>query len=210
MKTAEKLSQSIVDKISIDFLRNQVLKNAYGNNDTVIAAMDPRILIIWYLFFAIAPWLADNLVFLLGCFILVMVTTIMAHVAPLVLFLFTIGVFAQTGYLLVVSLFFGGNVYDAAKALADMGADAVGINCSTGPDQLMAVTENLRKAVDIPLIVKPNAGMPVIDDQGNPVYSMKAREFALNMKRLISAGVDIAGGCCGTTPEYIRELKGIL
>ena len=74
------------------------------------------------------------------------------------------------------SLFFGGNVYDAAKALADMGADAVGINCSTGPDQLMAVTENLRKAVDIPLIVKPNAGMPVIDDQGNPVYSMEARD----------------------------------
>ena len=91
------------------------------------------------------------------------------------------------------SLFFGGNVYDAAKALADMGADAVGINCSTGP-----------------LIVKPNAGMPVIDDQGNPVYSMEAREFALNMKRLIGAGVDIVGGCCGTTPEYIRELKGIL
>ena len=109
-----------------------------------------------------------------------------------------------------VSLFFGGNVYDAAKALADMGADAVGINCSTGPDQLVAVTENLRKAVDIPLIVKPNAGMPVIDDQGNPVYSMEAREFALNMKRLIGAGVDIVGGCCGTTPEYIRELKGIL
>ena len=94
------------------------------------------------------------------------------------------------------SLFFGGNVYDAAKALADMGADAVGINCSTGPDQLMAVTENLRKAVDIPLIVKPNAGMPVIDDQGNPVYSMEAREFAINMKRLIGVGVDIAGGCC--------------
>ena len=91
-----------------------------------------------------------------------------------------------------------------------MGADAVGINCSTGPDQLVAVTENLRKAVDIPLIVKPNAGMPVIDDQGNPVYSMEAREFALNMKRLIGAGVDIVGGCCGTTPEYIRELKGIL
>lgn len=108
------------------------------------------------------------------------------------------------------SLFFGGNVYDAAKALADMGADAVGINCSTGPDQLMAVTENLRKAVDIPLIVKPNAGMPVIDDQGNPVYSMEAREFAINMKRLIGVGVDIAGGCCGTTPEYIRELKGML
>ena len=108
------------------------------------------------------------------------------------------------------SLFFGGNVYDAAKALADMGADAVGINCSTGPDQLMAVTENLRKAVDIPLIVKPNAGMPVIDDQGNPVYSMEAREFAINMKRLIGVGVDIAVGFCGTTAEYIRELKVML
>ena len=108
------------------------------------------------------------------------------------------------------SLFFGGNVYDAAKALADMGADAVGINCSTGPDQLLAVTENLRKIIDIPLIIKPNAGMPVIDAQGNPVYSMEAGEFALNMQRLIQAGADIIGGCCGTTPEYIRELKEIL
>lgn len=108
------------------------------------------------------------------------------------------------------SLFFGGNVYDAAMALADMGADAVGINCSTGPDQLLAVTENLRKSVDIPLIVKPNAGMPVIDDQGCPVYSMDARDFARYMKLLVEAGVDIAGGCCGTTPEYIRRLKELL
>lgn len=108
------------------------------------------------------------------------------------------------------SLFFGGNVYDAAKALADMGADAVGINCSTGPDQLLAVTENLRKAIEIPLIIKPNAGMPVIDDRGFPVYSMEAPEFALHMKRLVEAGADIVGGCCGTTPEYIRKLKEIL
>ena len=108
------------------------------------------------------------------------------------------------------SLFFGGNVYDAAKALEDMGADAVGINCSTGPDQLLAVTENLRKAIEIPLIVKPNAGMPVIDEQGCPVYSMGAEEFAVHMKRIIEAGANIVGGCCGTTPEYIRDLKKIL
>ena len=50
MKTVEKLSENILDKLSIDFLRNQVLKNAYGNNDTVIAGMDPRILLVWYLF----------------------------------------------------------------------------------------------------------------------------------------------------------------
>ena len=105
------------------------------------------------------------------------------------------------------SLFFGGNVYEAAKALADMGADAVGINCSTGPDQLLAVTENLRKAIEIPLIVKPNAGMPVIDEQGCPVYSMGTGEFALHMKRLIDAGADIVGGCCGTTPEYYTEAE---
>lgn len=51
MKMTEKLSENILDKLSIDFLRNQVLKNAYGNNDTVIAAMDPRMLLVWYLFF---------------------------------------------------------------------------------------------------------------------------------------------------------------
>ncbi len=55
MKTVEKLSENILDKLSIDFLRNQVLKNAYGNNDTVIAGMDPRILLVWYLFFGLVP-----------------------------------------------------------------------------------------------------------------------------------------------------------
>ena len=57
MKTVEKLSENILDKLSIDFLRNQVLKNAYGNNDTVIAGMDPRILLVWYLFLAWFPGL---------------------------------------------------------------------------------------------------------------------------------------------------------
>lgn len=105
----KKLSESILDKISIDFLRNQVLKNAYGNDDTVIAKLDARILLAWYLFFAISPWFADNLIFLGGCFLLVASTTILARVAGLVLFLFGIGVFSQTGYLFLVSLLFGGN-----------------------------------------------------------------------------------------------------
>lgn len=108
------------------------------------------------------------------------------------------------------SLFFGGNIYEAVETLAQMGADAVGINCSTGPDQLLSVVENMRKKVDIPLIVKPNAGMPVIDESGNPVYSMGPSEFALHMKKLVEAGADIVGGCCGTTPAYIEELKKIL
>ena len=105
----QKLSENILDKFSMDFLRNQVLKNAYGNDDTVIARLDPRILLVWYLFFAVVPWFSDNLVFLAASFLLVTVTTILARVAGLVLFLFGIGVFAQTGYLFLVSLFFGGN-----------------------------------------------------------------------------------------------------
>lgn len=104
------------------------------------------------------------------------------------------------------SLFFGGNIYDAAELLEEMGADTVGINCSTGPDQLLSVVENIRKRISIPLIVKPNAGNPVIDATGNPVYSMGAEEFACHIKRLIDAGANIVGGCCGTTPEYIAQL----
>ena len=108
-KTLKKLSESILDKISLDFLRNQVLKNAYGNDDTVIAKLDPRVLIVWYLFFGLVPWFSGNVVFLAGCFILVAVTTVLAKVAGLVMFLFVLGVFTQTGYLFIVSLFFGGN-----------------------------------------------------------------------------------------------------
>ena len=109
MKMMEKLSESILDKLSIDFLRNQVLKNAYGNNDTLIAAMDPRMLLVWYLFFGLVPWFVNSVPFLLGCFALVAVTTWMAHVAGLVLLLFGVGVFAQTGYLFLATLLYGGD-----------------------------------------------------------------------------------------------------
>lgn len=108
-KISKKLSENILDKFSMDFLRNQVLKNAYGNNDTVIAAMDPRILIAWYLFFGIVPWFVSDIPFLMGSFLLVMATTLLAHVAGLVLFLFGLGVFSQTGYLFLVTLLFGGD-----------------------------------------------------------------------------------------------------
>ena len=108
MKMKKKLSENILDKFSIDFLRNQVLKNAYGNDDTVIAKLDPRILLVWYLFFGLVPWFVNNLWFLMACFLLVLITTVLARVAGLVLLLFAVGVFTQTGYLLVVSFLFGG------------------------------------------------------------------------------------------------------
>ena len=110
VKAIKKLSENVLDKFSIDFLRNQVLKNAYGNDDTVIAQMDPRALLVWYLFFGLVPWLTSDLWFLMASFVLVLVTTKLARVAGLVLALFGLGVFSQTGYLFVVSLFFGGDV----------------------------------------------------------------------------------------------------
>ena len=112
-----RLSENILDKFSMDFLRSQVLKNAYGNDDTVIAALDPRVLIGWYLFFGVVPWFVSDLPFLLGCFLLVMVTTLLARVAGLVLFLFALGVFSQTGYLFVVTLLFGGSAAAAVPLL---------------------------------------------------------------------------------------------
>lgn len=112
-----KLSESVIDKISIDYLRNQVLKNAYGNDDTVIAKLDPRTLIFWYMFFGLVPWFIGNIAILLGLFIFVVITTKLAKIAPLVLFLFCLGVFSQTGYLLLISLFFGGNASTIAPLL---------------------------------------------------------------------------------------------
>jgi len=109
------------------------------------------------------------------------------------------------------SLFFGGNVFDAVEELEAMGAFAVGCNCSTGPDQLESVIAGIRQRVSIPVIAKPNAGMPTISPEtGEAVYSMAPDEFARSMLKLRDAGASFLGGCCGTTPEFIRELKKAL
>lgn len=108
------------------------------------------------------------------------------------------------------SIFSGGNAIEAAVSLEAAGADAVGVNCSVGPDQLVSVIRNIKENVSIPVIAKPNAGMPFIDDKGNAVYSMKAPDFSRHVKALIDAGAGIVGGCCGTTPEYIREVAKMI
>ena len=90
---------------------------SYGNDDTVIAGLDPRVLLVWYLFFGLVPWFLNDLVILLGLFIFVALTTRAAKIAPLVLFLFCLGVFSQTGYLLIAALFFGGDASIVAPLL---------------------------------------------------------------------------------------------
>lgn len=103
-------------------------------------------------------------------------------------------------------LLFGGTAEEAVETLQEMGAAAVGLNCSVGPDQLEAVVSSMKAVAKVPLLVKPNAGMPTIDETGAAHYSMTPAEFAASMKKLVWRGARIIGGCCGTDPEYIRAL----
>lgn len=104
------------------------------------------------------------------------------------------------------NLYFGGNIAEAAVILQEMGADSVGLNCAVGPDQLEAVVRNLKENLDIPVLAKPNAGIPQIDANGVAHYSMNADTFAKCMKNLYTCGATVIGGCCGTTPEYIAKM----
>lgn len=105
---------------------------------------------------------------------------------------------------------YGGNAVEAVLTLQEMGAAAVGLNCSVGPDQLESVVRAMKTEAKVPILAKPNAGMPLIDEKGNARYDMDAEHFAFHTKKLVEAGAGIVGGCCGTTPEYIRELARLL
>jgi len=128
------------------------------------------------------------------------------------------------------SAMYGGNAVEAVLTLQEMGAagggvacsrgagisegrvgaPAVGLNCSVGPDQLEAVVASMKEVATVPIIAKPNAGMPFIDDKGEAHYDMNADDFARHTKHLVEVGAGIVGGCCGTTPEYIRKLAKAL
>ena len=107
-------------------------------------------------------------------------------------------------------LLFGGSAEEAVETLQAVGATAVGLNCSTGPDQLEAVVSAMKAVAEVPVIAKPNAGMPVMDDKGIAHYSMDPERFADAMLRLVDLGAGIVGGCCGTTPDYLRALNARL
>lgn len=89
--------------------------------------------------------------------------------------------------------------------LEGLRADAIGVNCSLGPKELAGVVEEYLKYSSLPVIMKPNAGLPKVED-GRTVYDVLPEEFSGDVAALIRKGVRIAGGCCGTTPEYIRML----
>lgn len=101
---------------------------------------------------------------------------------------------------------YGTDAVTAAVVLKGLGACAVGVNCSTGPDKMVQIVQKMAQAVELPIIAKPNAGLPSLTSDGQTVYSMDEKTFGQEMVKLVQAGASILGGCCGTAPEYIREL----
>lgn len=103
--------------------------------------------------------------------------------------------------------YFDGDAEQAAQLLPALGADAIGVNCGQGPELYESVIARMARLTDLPLIAKPNAGIPQIMEDGSAVYSMTPGKFARSMQKLKKAGARLLGGCCGTTPEHIAMLK---
>ncbi len=102
---------------------------------------------------------------------------------------------------------FGSDASASAITLEALGACAIGANCSTGPDKMVEIIGNMASVTSIPIIAKPNAGLPSVDENGNTEYDMDCETFVIEMEKLINAGASVLGGCCGTTPDFIRGLK---
>ena len=114
-------------------------------------------------------------------------------------------VFVSNAYSENGCLMRGASPEAVCATLEGMGADAIGVNCSFGPEQLSPIVEKLLEVASVPVILKPNAGLPCVTC-GETHYSTTPADFAREVSRLVKMGVRIAGGCCGTTPEYIKAL----
>ncbi len=98
---------------------------------------------------------------------------------------------------------YGTNPMTAAIMAESLGVDAVGANCSTGPDDMANIIRQMASHVSLPIIAKPNAGLPILGEDGETIYDRDSVTFASQMKTLVLAGASILGGCCGTTPGHI-------
>ena len=116
-------------------------------------------------------------------------------------------VFVSNAYGADGKLMTGADPAAMVAMLEGMGADAIGVNCSLGPRALAPVVEKYLQYASVPVLLKPNAGMPR-EEGGRAVYDVSPEEFAEESAALVEKGVRLAGGCCGTTPEYIAALVG--
>ena len=103
--------------------------------------------------------------------------------------------------------FTGTSIASMALTFSDMGIDGIGMNCSLGPEELLPMVKELYTCTKLPLVVKPNAGLP---DPATNLYNVSPEEFGSIMRRMLPYGVCAVGGCCGTSPEYIRELVRVV
>jgi homocysteine S-methyltransferase len=103
----------------------------------------------------------------------------------------------------------GSSAQRAAARLTDLGADAIGCNCSYGPTSVLRAIERMRAATPLPLAAMPNAGMP-FSVEGRSNYPISPVEMAAFARSCLQAGVTLIGGCCGTTPDHIRAIKSVL
>ena len=99
----------------------------------------------------------------------------------------------------------GCSARQAVDELEPLGVTALGVNCSTGPDQLLPVVVDMLACTRLPLLVQPNAGLPTMRG-GEAVYDLSPEDFAEKMMQMAKLGAVMLGGCCGTTPEHIRTL----
>lgn len=103
-----------------------------------------------------------------------------------------------------MKLMTGASPLSMSALLEGLGVDAIGVNCSLGPDKMLPVIKEYAKYSSLPLIVNPNAGLPLVVN-GETVFTTSAEEFSSLMREIALSGACILGGCCGTTPEYIRK-----
>ena len=102
--------------------------------------------------------------------------------------------------------FLGVDAASAAVTLSSLGAAAVGMNCSLGPEELLPTVRTFLQYASVPVFVQPNAGLPVIEN-GETVYTVTPEAFADAASQMLDMGVTVVGGCCGTTPDHIRRLR---
>ena len=100
----------------------------------------------------------------------------------------------------------GGDIGSVVALLEGMGVDAIGMNCSHGPSQMLGIFSELKELTSLPTVVNPNAGLPRVDN-GDTVYDLSADEYAQIMTEICEMGACVLGGCCGTTPEHIKALR---
>ncbi len=101
---------------------------------------------------------------------------------------------------------YGTDPVTALVTLQSLGVSAFGANCSTGPEHMVPMIRRMKEVSTIPIICKPNAGLPELDENGNTVYRLSPEEFGRDMEEIVRSGASIIGGCCGTTPDHIRAL----